>query len=552
MPVALRKPSALAGTPQGQLIVRQVIFSNNSQGLYLLLVAGLLAGFLGCESDASTGGNNYELVAGTAGDDSTTDTHPANPSGGTGSVEGSAGEAGNAGAGGEAELGMGGRPAGKGGATAEPEGGASGEPMPVAKCGNGRVTGDELCDDGDRLNTTGCLTDCSGCAAGYELVGTVCQALVVSCPDEDPCAPHGICDDSTGELVCACKTGYEGDTCADCSKGYHSDDGTCVVDEECLETSCSGNGVCDIVSGLVVCACYGGYAGARCADCEPGFHDVDGTCVVDQKCTDTTCGGHGECDVVDGLAVCTCSERYGGPRCKQCAAGYHMSAGDCVADEECLETSCAGHGECTTEAGFVVCECEDGYAGETCTDCVDGYHGTEDGGCAVDERCGTDTCPSNATCKVVGGLVSCSCTEGYAGDDCASCATGYHSASGRCALDQVCTASSCSGGGTCSIENGLVACECDNRHTGSACQYCAAGYVLTDGGCTLDTTAVVPTCSDGDPCSGPVAGAVAGAVGCLGAEPDTSCECVYWYESNSYRWGCYFTGDDDQFDEPVN
>lgn len=70
-------------------------------------------------------------------------------------------------------------------------------------------------------------------------------------------------------------------------------------------------------------------ASFTCA-CDPGYHDESGTCAVDVTCSETTCGGHGTCDDSNGI-TCTCEQGYSGTSCSDCAQGYRLEAGACIA-----------------------------------------------------------------------------------------------------------------------------------------------------------------------------------------------------------------------------
>ncbi len=64
--------------------------------------------------------------------------------------------------------------------------------------------------------------------------------------------------------------------------------------------------------------------------CDAGFHDDAGACSMDTSCTETTCNGHGTCDDSDGI-VCTCEAGYQGSFCTDCAQGFLLMGGVCMA-----------------------------------------------------------------------------------------------------------------------------------------------------------------------------------------------------------------------------
>ena len=117
-------------------------------------------------------------------------------------------------------------------------------------------------------------------------------------------------------------------------------------------------------------------------------------------------GNNGVCRVValaDTCLQCVCRDRWAGPQCAACAAGYHStggggsggSGGECVADEKCAPESCHGHGTCDDSTGTVRCVCDEGYASSAtagmCGECAYGYAGypaCSSRGNASDERAG--------------------------------------------------------------------------------------------------------------------------------------------------------------------
>jgi hypothetical protein len=89
---------------------------------------------------------------------------------------------------------------------------------------------------------------------------------------------------------------------------------------------------------------------------------------------DNQCGVHGTCNDSTGLIVCACSPGYAGNRCDLCAAGFHLEGGSCVLNEQCQADSCAASAECDDTTGKISCLCHEGYIGDECDGCADGYY----------------------------------------------------------------------------------------------------------------------------------------------------------------------------------
>jgi hypothetical protein len=279
-----------------------------------------------------------------------------------------------------------------------------------------------------------------------------------SCPEQaiDPCGEHGHCDDSQRVIACQCDEGYEGPRCKLCRSGFEPDD-----HEECLQlvlvpddgqtptptqppipppdspmspapggcdpVDCSGNGRCDNSTGAIVCACHERYAGARCEQCGDEYRrDATNACVPAERCTAEACSGRGSCDDSSGLASCTCEPSFAGERCELCAAGFHPDGlGGCALDEQCMPSSCAGHGSCTLAGGIALCSCDAGYAVPHCERCASAFHRAGEL-CVPDEVCAEASCNRAGTCDATSGTIRCICDQRYWGERCQNCAPGLH------------------------------------------------------------------------------------------------------------------------------
>src|SRR5690606_33518999 len=109
-----------------------------------------------------------------------------------------------------------------------------------------------------------------------------------------------------------------------CADGYQDNDrdGTCRPGCTLGGDACV-HGTCDDSTGVAICVCDTGWAGASCDTCAPGFqdNDEDGVCNLDCTFANLPCA-HGVCDDSSGTALCACEEGYAGPLCNTCAAGY--------------------------------------------------------------------------------------------------------------------------------------------------------------------------------------------------------------------------------------
>ena len=109
----------------------------------------------------------------------------------------------------------------------------------------------------------------------------------------------GACDDSLGEAVCACNEGYQGSGCDECVDGFTLNDGACLP-ATCGADSCNERlsaGTCDDSGGVVVCACTDGYVGPRCGQCAAGYHASGDRCERDSATLCEALPGGGQVDV---------------------------------------------------------------------------------------------------------------------------------------------------------------------------------------------------------------------------------------------------------------
>jgi hypothetical protein len=324
------------------------------------------------------------------------------------------------------------------------------------------------------------------------LVGCGSDTSKTVCDGNTTCNNHGTCDDSGGKAVCTCATGYDASSdCSQCVSGFHEYNATCVIDTTCLATSCSNHGGCNDTSGKVICTCDTGYDPSDyCSKCSSGYHKENSICVADTSCTGSTCNGHGTCDDQSGKAVCTCNENYDTlTNCSQCLGGYHLDGSSCVKDEKCTDTSCNGHGTCDDTGGQVVCTCDNGYdTTKLCGGCVAGYTDYDSNGfCRPTDPCAGDTSCSSQ--KRV-------CTNNKGTVVCGVCLVGYHQdASQNCVVDEKCNGSvSCNNHGYCANPNGVVVCTCDTGYDpAQLCGSCAVNYTDYDGN---------GICRPSNPCAG--------------------------------------------------
>jgi len=157
-----------------------------------------------------------------------------------------------------------------------------------------------------------------------------------------PCSPlksNGSCthNEISNTVKChACKVGYAGDHCENCTSGYYKD----LKDELCRPCYCSGHGneslkpQCDPIGGRCY-VCLHRRAGNNCEHCLDGHYlkKVNGT----EVCAPCNCNGNEHplanpvCDMKSGMCL-RCVKNATGINCETCAHGYE---GDAVVAKNC-------------------------------------------------------------------------------------------------------------------------------------------------------------------------------------------------------------------------
>ncbi len=276
----------------------------------------------------------------------------------------------------------------------------------------------------------------------------------------------------------------------------------------CKDVTCNGvNEECNMDDGECVCS--------------TGFLRNVNTeiCETETPCTTTQCSGFTECVVEDNAGLCVCS------------AGYQDNDenGTCKKDCDTAALTCSTHMECSDAEGLAECVCSEGYAGDTCTDCADGFHAKVEDATLCENNLKEITCtniPTDDTVAVWGEAFTdgkytqtwdettstflpaiaadacgwkclgqnmvhnvadsvCECPEGLVSDDNGGCKE-------TCADNQLLGED-----GYCKCYPGYATPE---DATDSKCTDCAEGYKTSNGMCVIDCTGNSMANEAGDAC----------------------------------------------------
>ncbi len=115
--------------------------------------------------------------------------------------------------------------------------------------------------------------------------------------------------------------------------------------------------------------------GDKPSPCTEGYSDGCAGSVI--SCEDDPCI-HGTCiEAQQGTDSCLCHQGYSGQLCDSCADGYMSQGLICVpAQDPCKDAPCL-YGTCRAQGDDFICDCQQGYSGKLCDRCAQGYHPVE-------------------------------------------------------------------------------------------------------------------------------------------------------------------------------
>ncbi|XP_051043996.1 multiple epidermal growth factor-like domains protein 9 isoform X2 [Phodopus roborovskii] len=179
-----------------------------------------------------------------------------------------------------------------------------------------------------------------------------------------------LCNQTSGQ--CECHPGYQGLHCETCKEGFYLNHTVGV----CLPCHCSPHGSLSILcNSSGNCLCKEGVTGSMCDRCQDGHYGFNKTGCLPCQCNNRS----DSCDVLTGACL-NCQENSKGDHCEECKEGFYQSPD---ATKECRRCPCSAvtsTGNCTIESGELepTCvQCKDGYTGQNCNKCENGYYNSD-------------------------------------------------------------------------------------------------------------------------------------------------------------------------------
>ncbi|XP_031343042.1 laminin subunit alpha-1-like [Photinus pyralis] len=273
---------------------------------------------------------------------------------------------------------------------------------------------------------------------------------------------------------------------------FHTDQIEGMLEGAVLETGIMGEN--EDYSAVERCSCPSGYTGLSCESCDYGYvrivtntttHQEQGFCV---KCD---CNGHSRtCNPDTGQ--CFCEHNTVGEKCERCSPGFYGNplggtAADCkrcacplLEPDNNFSPSCQldFFPEVSEDVGSYVCtQCPQGYTGDHCELCDDGYFGNP---YEVGNKCEPCSCGGGPCDRTTGQCLGCpGNTEGWR---CEKCKKDYFGDP----LNANCQACLCDSFGSISPEcdNKTGQCLCKPHFIGRTCDTCEAGFGNVTATCT--------------------------------------------------------------------
>ncbi|KAM8802868.1 multiple epidermal growth factor-like domains protein 9 [Rhynchonycteris naso] len=239
----------------------------------------------------------------------------------------------------------------------------------------------------------------------------VCNCSVVGSLDVNRC------NQTTGQ--CECRPGYQGLHCETCKEGFYLNHTSGL----CLSCGCSLRGALSILcNSSGKCQCKVGVIGSTCDQCQHGYYDLSESGCLPCQCNNRSAS----CDALTGACL-NCQGNSKGDHCEECKEGFYQSPD---ATKECLRCPCSAvtsTGSCIRKSGELepkCVQCKDGYTGQNCNKCENGYYN-------YDSICVTCQCHGHVDpiktpniCKPESGECI-NCLHNTTGFWCENCLEGY-------------------------------------------------------------------------------------------------------------------------------
>ncbi|KFO24118.1 Multiple epidermal growth factor-like domains protein 9 [Fukomys damarensis] len=225
------------------------------------------------------------------------------------------------------------------------------------------------------------------------------------------------CNQTTGQ--CECQQGYQGLHCEICKEDFYLNHTSGL----CLPCHCSPQGALSkLCNSSGNCQCRVGVTGSTCNRCQDGYYGFSKNGCLPCQCNNRSAS----CDALTGVCL-NCQENSKGDHCEECKEGFYQSPHPSKGCLRCPCSAVTSTGNCTIELDELeprCVQCKDGYTGQNCNACENGYYNSDSVCIPCQCHSHVDPIKTPKICKPESGECI-NCLHNTTGFWCENCLEGY-------------------------------------------------------------------------------------------------------------------------------
>lgn len=205
--------------------------------------------------------------------------------------------------------------------------------------------------------------------------------------------------------------------------------------------------------------------------------------VVSNPCEPSPCGPNSVCKISNEGPICACQPNYKGspPNCRpECISNsecdHNLACKNLKCTDPCTNT-CGSNAECRVVSHVPICICLPGYTGDPFSYCSLQIQMES---IETLSPCTPSPCGANAYCRERNGAGTCQCTEGYFGNPYEGCRPECL-VNSDCPLNRACSGMKCidpcpgvcGTNAMCYVHSHVPMCTCHTGYTGNPFSHCS-------------------------------------------------------------------------------